>query len=183
MRRSLLAVLVVILCAGGVGASTAWAKLPTFGNYDVWSVFHIAKSRNRNQVHYGVSLDERCRPQGQAPIYVYWREFEKGPRVVSPLLGREQPAYGLATQGVEKRTENAGRVVTRLRALKERPVTIDTFEEDGRCAARAMTEIGGQPAVLESVFVQFGALWSIRHIVLEGRSLQGDQPVKEIIQR
>jgi hypothetical protein len=166
-----------------MGMPIASASMPTFGTYDVLSVFHIAKSRNRNQVHYGVRLDETCQPANAQPVYAYWRELEKGPNVVSPLLGREKPAYGLQQQRVERRTERGGTIVAHLRAFRQRPVTIATFENGGTCGARAVTEIGGEPAELHAVFVQLGTLWSVRHIELQGRRLRDDMPVREIIRR
>lgn len=60
----------------------------------VQSIFHIAKSENRNQVHYGAHVDEACRPIGAAPIYAYWRMFERSPTRTEALLDREQPGYG-----------------------------------------------------------------------------------------
>src|SRR5690348_6852763 len=61
----------------------------------VSSVFYLAKSENKNQVHYAVRVDDRCRPVGAAPVYGYWRDLEVGPSATSRLLQHEQPAYGL----------------------------------------------------------------------------------------
>jgi hypothetical protein len=47
-----------------------------FAPPDVRSVFFIAKSQNRNQVHYGIRLDRECNPIGTRPVFAYWRMFE-----------------------------------------------------------------------------------------------------------
>ena len=43
------------------------------------SVFFVAKSENRNEVHYGFALDAACSPAGPAPVFAYWRMRERGP--------------------------------------------------------------------------------------------------------
>ena len=70
---------------------------------DVASVFYVAKSENRNQVHYGVHLDASCSPVGTAPVFPYWRMLEHGPLAAEPLLQREVDAYGVAEQHVTER--------------------------------------------------------------------------------
>src|SRR5215471_13225370 len=61
---------------------------------DIPSVFFIAKSQNRNQVHYGIRLDRSCRPSGERPVFAYWRMLENHGEL-EPLLPVETTAYGL----------------------------------------------------------------------------------------
>lgn len=143
----------------------------------VASVFFIAKSENRNQIHYGVRLDPQCRPVGRNPVHAYWRDLEEGPAVTSPLLAREQPAYGIGVQ-YARVTELGGNVRVRLRAYPSRVLVIETSRGPSGCVARAVTTISGRRAHLVRIFAQIGFL-SVDHIVLHGRSLDGDRPVQE----
>jgi len=69
----------------------------------VRSVFFVAKSENRNEVHYGVALDSACVPAGSSPVFAYWRMRERSPLATEPLLAREVSAYGIAEpQRVER---------------------------------------------------------------------------------
>jgi hypothetical protein len=125
----------------------------------VRSVFHIAKSENRNQVHYGVKVDAQCRPTGGQPIYGYWRDFEEGPRVTSPLLSHEQSAYGVTRPRNIERGEEGGRVLFGLRGFPDRSITMQTFKHEGGCRAWAVSPIKQQPALLRSIYVELGFLY------------------------
>jgi hypothetical protein len=147
----------------------------------VQSVFHISKSENRNEVHYAVRVDASCRPAGQQPLFGYWRDFEKSPRAVSPLLSHEQPAYGLTPpRGIEQ-TPTGGRVRVSLRAFPERPLSIETQRQGAICQARALTSFGNQPGVLNSIFVQIGFLFSVEYAIVRGVRLSDGQPAQEKI--
>ena len=119
MRRSL-------VYLGTVGASLFAPAAQGNESRDVESVFYVAKSENKNQVHYGIALDAWCAPVGDTPVFVYWRMREVGPSVTESLLPREVPAYGLAEQRVLDRSPDGGRVTIALRALPSRPIVITT---------------------------------------------------------
>lgn len=146
------------------------------------SVFHIAKSENRNQVHYAVSVDERCRPRGAAPISGYWREYEEGPEVTETLRDHQQRAYGLNEPRKIKVGERGGDVLISLRALPERALLIMTFREGDGCRARAFTRINGQPALLSSIYVELGLLFSVDYVVLRGLRVADGKPIQERIE-
>jgi hypothetical protein len=149
---------------------------------DVPSVFFIAKSENKNQVHYGVHLDASCAPLGRAPVFAYWRMLEHGPRATEPLLEREIGAYGFADQRVLTREPHGGRVEVRLRALPGRPIVIDTTAgEGGSCVATATTTIGGVPASLASVYAKLGWPFGVDYLVLSGRGLADGRELRERI--
>lgn len=143
------------------------------------SVFFVAKSENRNQVHYGISLDGACAPRGDAPVFAYWRMFERGPRASEPLLAREVPAYGFAEQRVLVRDERGGRVLVRLNALPKRPIVFETSRQGDTCVARARATIAGAPAWLTSVFVQLRWPWGVAHMDLSGLDGAEGRPVRE----
>jgi hypothetical protein len=160
----------------------ALAAAVDFRENDVRSVFRIEKSENRNQVHYGVHLSESCVPLTDAPVYVYWRELERGPNVFLPLLAIEHTVYGIDSQRVSARVVTAGRVSIRVRALPTREVAIESYRDELRtCQARAVTQIDGEKAILDSVFAQIGML-SVESIRLNGRTIDGRQ-VREVVRR
>jgi hypothetical protein len=150
----------------------AGARGPDSDARTIRSVFFIAKSENKNQVHYGIRLDEACAPAGDAPVFAYWRMLERGPLETEPLLAREVPAYGFVQSRV-LRDRPGGRVMVTLNALPKRPITIDSAPGGVACAATAKTTIGGAPASLTSVFVQLRWPVGVEYIVLWGRAADG----------
>ncbi len=171
--RSLLAALVA------AGASTLPAAVRAESGGIVPSAFFVAKSENRNQVHYGVRVDAGCRPAGDAPVFAYWRMLERGAQATEPLLSREVPAYGLADQRVLERRADGGRALVRLQALGTRTIEVDTSARDGVCIATATTTIAGQPATLANVYVQLRWPFGVDHLELAGRALSDGHVVRE----
>jgi hypothetical protein len=136
------------------------------------SVFHIDRNKNRNQVHYGVHLDDRCRPVGAEPVYNYWLRREENPPVVQPLKYFQQAAYGFQKQNIEA----DGRIEVRLRALPDRQLVIRIASVGGGCKAETFMTIDGKQAYLDKVFVfaEEGILLpTVRYIELFGRSNDG----------
>ena len=161
-------------------ARTALAAEVEFQANDARSVMHIEKSENRNQVHYGLHLSPGCAPASDTPVYVYWRQRERGPDVVLPLLSIERPAYGISAQRVLARTAMAGRVSLRLRALPHRELTIDSWrDQSGVCRTRVTLRIANQAAILDSVFAQIGFL-RVDYVLIAGTTPAGTH-VKERI--
>jgi uncharacterized protein DUF4833 len=138
--------------------------------HSVGSVFFIGKSENKNQVHYGIHLDQACAPVGDAPVFAYWRMLEQGPLATEPLLAREVPAYGFVARRPASRDSRGGRVVVTLNALPARPIAIDSTASGDTCTAKAKTAIGGVLASLTSVFVQLRWPFGVEYIVLSGRA-------------
>jgi uncharacterized protein DUF4833 len=143
------------------------------------SVFFVAKSENKNQVHYGIHLDEACAPAGDAPVFAYWRMLERGPFATEPLLSREVPAYGFAEQRPLKGSEQGGRVLLTLNALPKRPIIIEAAAAGGTCTTAARAAIGGIPASLTSVYVQLRWPFGVQYIALSGRASFDGHPVHE----
>ena len=168
----------VVTWIGPVGI--ALAATVDFQDYDVRSVFHIEKSHNRNQVHYGMHLTAACVPRTDAPVYAYWHELERGPSVFLPLLAIEHQAYGIDSQRVQARVITAGRVLVRLRALPSRELAFESYRDELRtCRARVIAQIDGRRAILESVFARVGAL-SVDSIRLQGKLFDGTAVREEI---
>jgi hypothetical protein len=150
-------------------------------SHDVASVFHVAKSENRNEVHYGMHLDDRCAPAGDAPIFAYWRMFERGPRETEPLLAREFPAYGVQEQRVLERTATGGRTSIKLRALSGKAIVVESFSRGDACTATASTSIAGAQAVLERVYATVRWPFGVSSIVVSGRAVDGGRELRETL--
>jgi hypothetical protein len=151
------------------------------GGRDVESVFFVAKSENRNQVHYGVHVNADCAPVGDAPVFAYWRMFEHGPSAVEPLLARETRAYGFLAEHVMTRDSHGGRVLITLAALPTRPILVDTYASGAACVATATTAIGGEPATLRSVFAQLRWPFGVESLTLSGLAGKDGRAVRERI--
>jgi hypothetical protein len=138
-----------------------------FGSSDVRSVFYIAKSQNKNQVHYGIRLDQECNPVGSRPVFAYWRMLENHGETEA-LLGTEGPAYGLAETQEITNLPDESRVRVKLRAFPDRPLTILVTRNGERCAAVATTTISGASARLDWLYVKLRWPFGIDYVLLRG---------------
>jgi len=131
---------------------------------EIPSAFFVAKSQNKNQVHYGVRVDDKtCTPAGNAPVWPYWRMLEKGPNVIEAITSSEQKYFGIDRQEVEGPTV---RIV--LHGLPSRPVVIQTWRDSsGACLASSTMTIAGSLRRLYSVFVAI-KFFSLDHLDITG---------------
>jgi hypothetical protein len=156
-------------CLGLFAVDTALSRSVYAGQiYELPSVLVIAKSSNRNQVHYAALVDEACAPAGPSPVRPYWRMLERGPLATEPLRDGEQHLLGL------EREEVAGDAVQfALRGMPARTFTVHTWRaSDGRCASSVMTTIAGASARVDSVFVQ-QKLFGVDYVLLTGWTNDG----------
>jgi hypothetical protein len=160
-------------------ASEARASDPR--SSDVPSVFFVAKSENKNQVHYGLHLDSRCVPVGDRPVFAYWRMLEHGPAAIEPLLPLEMRAYGIAGETVLERGETGGRVRVTLAALPDRPIDVEAHQEARGCVATATTTLAGARASLGSVYVRLRWPFGVDSLTLTGRAAPDGHVVREIL--
>lgn len=140
---------------GAPSLSTA-AEAVSFGPHDVHSAFHVAKSENKNEVHYAVRLDAACRPQGKTPVFAYWRRLKKGLRVDEPLTGPGVRVYGASGEQTVTATATGGRVKMYVKALKELPVDIQVDKGKTGCVAVPHVKLKGEYARLSYAFLQLG---------------------------
>ena len=143
--------------------------------HDVGTVFFVAKSENRNQVHYGIHLDAACAPEGASPVFAYWRMLERGPLATEPLLSREVRAYGVRDQ----RVLTGGRIEIRLNALPQRPIVIESAARGDTCETSASTTIDGVPASLANVYAQLRWPVGVEYLMLSGRARGDGRAVRE----
>ena len=133
------------------------------------SVMVIAKSSNRNQVHYAVAVDKSCVPAGPAPVHPYWRMLERGPSVTQPLEASEQRVLGVDHQEVSRDT-----IQFALRGMPGRQFIVHTLRAGvGRCTSWVGTTIAGTRARLGSIFVQQKLFGSVDYVLLEGTTDDG----------
>jgi hypothetical protein len=132
------------------------------------SALVIAKSSNKNQVHYAVEVDESCAPVGPAPVSPYWLMLERGPHVTEPLGPSEQHVLG-----VEREVMVPDGVQIVLRGFPARVLTIHIERgADGTCASSVDTTIAGVPAKVASVYVQERFL-GVAYVLLTGVAPNG----------
>jgi hypothetical protein len=144
---------------------------------EVPSAFFVAKSQNKNQVHYGVRVDDKtCAPSAGAPVWPYWRMLEKGPKAIEGLTDREEKYFGIDRQEVEGPTV---RIV--LRGLPSRPVVITTWRDpDGICQSASTMTISGSARRLYNVYVAIKLL-SIDYLQLTGWADDGSLVREKIV--
>lgn len=152
-----------------------------FGSADVRSVFFIAKSQNKNQVHYGIRLDRECNPVGTRPVFAYWRMFENQGES-EPLLGTETPAYGLDDSQEIENTPDASRVRIKLRAFRDRPLVVTVTRRGEQCEAVASTTIAGANAKLDSMYVKLSWPFGIEYVLLRGSRVVDGHWLQERVQ-
>jgi hypothetical protein len=164
--------LLVRLFAAGLLAAVAVLPSKTGASQEaqleIPSALVIAKSSNRNQVHYAVQVDETCAPAGARPVSPYWRMLERGPDAIEPLLEGEQRVLGVERQEV---TEQGIRIA--LHALPGRTLTIHTWRgSDGKCTSSVDATVAGVAARVASVYVQ-QKLFGVDYVLLTGVSVDG----------
>jgi hypothetical protein len=169
--------------AAAVGLAIATLLSPAVASPSAEStavLFSISKSENRNLVQFVERLDARCAPVGQAPVYSYWRMLEKGQAVTEPLLDREQPAYGIASQTVESRGDRGAAVRMTLRALPHMPLIVESGRAaDGTCTASVRTPIDGVDAKLFNVHVVLRWPFGVARLLVTGWSAADGHLVRE----
>lgn len=137
------------------------------------SVFFIAKSENRNQVHYGMRLDAHCDPIGDRPVYGYWRMHEHGGSV-EPILPQEEAAYGIGRQ-----ERIPGGIRINLRALPDKPIDIVARPSENGCVLTASTLITGVSARLHSIYVHLTWPFRVDYVLLSGFRLDDAKWIRE----
>jgi hypothetical protein len=161
-------VVALALVARSVAADEDFGPRPQ----DIPSVFFVARSTNRNQVHYGVRVDGACNVVGDEPVYAYWRMIEKRGEI-EPLLNIEKPAYGIEDSQPIYRSVGATSVRVRLRAFPARSLVVTVVRNERGCAATATTTVAGADARLQSIYVRVKWPFGVDYVLLRGVTRNG----------
>jgi hypothetical protein len=139
---------------------------------DVPSVFYIARSSNKNQVHYGVRADGACSVVGERPVYGYWRMLQNRGEI-EPILGIEMPAYGLDDEQRIEKSADVTIIRVKLRAFPDRAVSITLARTERGCEAFATTSIAGSEAQLHSIYVKVKWPFGVDYVLVRGATKEG----------
>jgi hypothetical protein len=144
------------------------------------SVLFLAKNTNNNQVHYGVKVDDRCRPLEKDTVYAYWRMLEEGPDERAGLMFWEHPGYGVRQPQQVHRGTDSGSLDLVIRGVPERTIELQTFTTNAGCGARAFTRIGAEKALLLRINIEVSGWANVHKVEIHGVSVAAGQTVSEI---
>ena len=154
--------------------------------WPAWSkdllLFFIQRSKNANEVHYQLRVDERCHIVSDKPVSALWKLREESPEKTETLSVFDQIAYGVVDQKVEDNW-----VSFSLKALEQKRIKASTAStpNPGTCAPIVQIDIQGQLATLERIYVQTEEGFikpKVLYVDVFGKSLDASQtPVHERI--
>jgi hypothetical protein len=143
------------------------------------NLFHIARSTNRNVVHYDVALTSSGQLNRDEPLLAYWVMHEKGGSREGLTWLERQLAYGFRIVS-EVRAEGFR---LRLDAYPERELRVQRASS-GRY--RAELSVAGERAALTRIFVatdETGITPSVRYVDVEGVNVANGRRVAERVRR
>ncbi len=143
------------------------------------NLFHIERNKNKNQVHYAITLNGNCRPNSNQPIYVYWLTLEAEKPVTSKIRWYEQRAYGIKEQ--KQKDPNQFAMILYAFPQKDIYVTFSFDKKKRRCKAVASTKILHREALLHRIYVfakEKFLIPSVEYVDVFGRLPDGS-PIKE----
>jgi Domain of unknown function (DUF4833) len=150
------------------------------------STFFVSSNNNKNQVHYGMNLNQDCLPKGSKPVFAYWRMKNGSTKNLSQ---EQRPAFDIATQSVSGDKVNISLRVFESRGMKK-PITIQTLRtNDGICRAKALMVINEEPAELSNFYLSLAHLKRFFGLTIGGKVVSitvsgfnnSQQAVEEII--
>ncbi len=175
MKPLVMAVVIVVFCFG-----SRFCGAEIQGSQDPDSVIFLTKNTNGNQVHYGVHVDERCRPAAKRPVYAYWRMLEKGPEERAGLMFWEQPGYGVKQPDEVSAEDSGGRFTFMIRGVPERRIRVETFLADKGCRARAFTTMNGEDALFRRIDIEVSGWANVHRVEIHGLRPTDLLPVFEV---
>ncbi len=158
---------------------------PSFGPYDVQTVFYINKSDDHNRVDYGMRLDAHCLPVNDSAVFPYWREFEHAPPVRTHTLKfYEYAAYGFSSQRIVEKGKSGARYLLQLKQVN-RPILITTGRDSaGHCAAKAYAKIqGDRHAQLSHIYVKLAGILRVAYVDVYGHDPASGKKLVERMKR
>ena len=144
------------------------------------SVIFLTKNTNNNQVHYGVNVDEQCRPTAKDSVYAYWRMLEEGPKERDRLMFWEQPGYGVRQPEKVNLDTDSGSLALVIRGVPDHKIRLETFTSESGCSARAFTSISGEEALLERIDIHVSGWADVHKVEIHGISVSSGLAVSEV---
>lgn len=162
-----------------VSAAFALALTPTLSalaeDYTYDKLFFIQRSKNANEVHYDARVNKDGGLDAKDPVAGYWiNKAEDNSRSGISLL--QKIAYGFDVDA----GGTAGTYTMRLKAFKERPLTL--LKVSGKWRAQVM--IGGKQAYLNKLYVatdESGVMPKVLYTDIFGEEVNGGKAVQEHI--
>ena len=152
-----------------------------FSNFETISIatsgeiklFRIQRSKNKNEVHYVVNVNEDCTVMKDDAIRGFWNELEKGINFISGFGPLDNMAYGIAS--TEIKTDNE--VVFALKAVPTKLFTVKTEKGSSTCLATTTTLVNNSEASLFRIYVESEEgliLPKVLYIDLFGMDIKGN---------
>ena len=142
-------------------------------------LFFIQRSKNANEVHYDARVAKDGRLDPDQPVVGYWlNKAEDGSR--KPIKLVQQIAYGFDVAP----SKDGATYGLKLKAFKERPMTIVRSDKDGRW--RVQTTIAGKPAFMNRIYVatdESSLMPTVLYVDVYGEETGSGAPVHEHIAR
>ena len=104
-------------------------------------LFVIQRSKNANEVHYSLRVDDHCTLASDTPVHARWQLREESPEKTKPLSVFDQLAYGIAQQTV---TENGVSFSLKALATKRMKASATPTAPPGTCAPRVSPTFKGR---------------------------------------
>ena len=156
-------------------AAAAHAGPVEFSAHDIKTVFFFTTSDNKTHIDYGLRLKAGCVPDGDEPLFPYWRDYDSTPPGVNTnaLKFFEYPAYGVREQKLE-RNGVGHELRVKLKALPRDIVISVKPGPGGTCTATPRTTVAKQAGVeLLSAHIQVKSGWRVDYVEVKGRTGEG----------
>jgi Domain of unknown function (DUF4833) len=113
-------------------------------------LFFIQRSKNKNEVHYRLNVDENCKIVGNEPVTAIWKMLEEGPNETKSLSAFDRKAYS-----IEKQEVVGNWVQFNLKAIEERLIKATTTYDPktNKCSPIVQVKINGKWSVLNYIYV------------------------------
>ena len=135
-------------------------------------MFFIQRSKNKNEVHYLLNVDENCQIVDNESVTGMWKMLEEGPNATKPLSAFDRMAYS-----AENKEVVGNWVQFNLKALEERLIKATTIYDPktNKCSPMVQVKINGKWAILDHIYVssEEGFLMpQVMYIDIFGKSLE-----------
>jgi hypothetical protein len=110
-------------------------------------LFHIERSKNKNQVHYEVGISEKCELVDKS-LKSYWMDLEEGPNVRTEMAFYQLPAYGVSKQSVKDQE-----MLFQLKAVEKREFKLIANKVEEQCIVSSFVKYQDKWVSLKKIYV------------------------------